>query len=75
MIKYLSDYCRTFDDRLNLPLINRELDKELYLYVFETIKSLEVFDSVKILGYTYNDKENDIKMQEYQKFLYIRLTF
>jgi hypothetical protein len=63
----LSEYTRTFDDRLNLPLINRELDKELYIYVYETIKSLEVFDSVKILGYTYNDKENDIKMQEYQR--------
>ena len=67
MIKMLSEYTRTFDDRLNLPLINRELDKELYIYVYETIKSLEVFDSVKILGYTYNDKENDIKMQEYQR--------
>ena len=67
MIKMLSEYTRTFDDKLNLPLINRELDKELYIYVYETIKSLEVFDSVKILGYTYNDKENDIKMQEYQR--------
>lgn len=67
MYAMLSDYIRTFDDRLNLPLINRELDKELYIYVYETIKSLEVFDSVKILGYTYNDKENDIKMQEYQR--------
>lgn len=67
MYKMLSDYCRTFDDRLNLPLINRELDKELYIYVYETIKSLEVFDSVKILGYTYNDKESNIKMQEYQR--------
>ena len=67
MYKYLSDYCRTFDDRLNLPLINRELDKELYLYVFETIKSLEVFDSIKILGYTYHDKESDIRTQDYQR--------
>ena len=30
MYKMLSDYCRTFDDKLNLPLINRELDKDLY---------------------------------------------
>ena len=67
MYKYLSDYCRTFDDKLNLPLINRELDKELYLYVFETIKSLEVFDSIKILGYTYHDKESDIRTQDYQR--------
>lgn len=67
MYKMLSDYCRTFDEKLNLPLINRELDKELYLYVYETIKSLEVFDCVKILGYSYNDKESDIRMQEYQR--------
>ena len=67
MYKFLSDYCRTFDDKLNLPLINRELDKDLYLYVYETIKSLEVFECIKILGYTYIDKENDIKMQEYQR--------
>lgn len=67
MIKMLSDYSRTFDEKLNLPLINRELDKDLYLYVYETIKSLEVFECVKILGYTYNDKENDIRMQEYQR--------
>ena len=67
MYKMLSDYTRTFDDKLNLPLINRELDKELYLYVFETIKSLEVFDSIKILGYTYNDKESNIRTQDYQR--------
>lgn len=67
MYKMLSDYCRTFDEKLNLPLINRELDKDLYLYVYEAIKSLEVFECVKILGYTYNDKESDIRMQEYQR--------
>ena len=67
MYAMLSDYCRSFDDKLNMPLINRELDKELYLYVYETIKSLEVFECIKILGYSYTDKENDIKMQEYQR--------
>lgn len=67
MYKMLSEYCRSFDDKLNLPLINRELDKELYLYVYETIKSLEVFDCVKILGYEYKDKANDIKMNDYQR--------
>ena len=67
MYAFLSDYCRSFDDRLNIPLINRELDKELYLYVYETIKSLEVFDSVKVLGYEYKDKPNDIKLNEYQR--------
>lgn len=67
MYAMLSDYCRTFDDKLNMPLINRELDKELYLYVYETIKSLEVFECIKILGYSYTDKESDIKMQEYQR--------
>ena len=67
MYAMLADYCRTFDDKLNLPLINRELDKDLYLYVYETIKSLEVFECIKILGYTYKDKENDIKMQDYQR--------
>ena len=67
MIKMLSDYCRSFDDKLNLPLIRRELDKPLYLYVYETIKSLEVFDSVKILSYEYKEMPNDIKMNEYQR--------
>ena len=67
MIKMLSDYCRSFDDKLNLPLIRRELDKPLYLYVYETIKSLEVFDSVKIIGYEYKEMPNDIKMNEYQR--------
>ena len=63
----LADYCRSFDDKLNLPLIRRELDKPLYLYVYETIKSLEVFDSVKIIGYEYKEMPNDIKMNEYQR--------
>lgn len=67
MYTFLSDYCRTFDDQLNMPLINRELDKELYLYVYETIKSLEVFECIKILGYTYKDKYSEINMQEYQR--------
>ena len=67
MIKFLSEYCRSFDEKLNMPLINRELDKELYLYVYETIKSLEVFDSVKVLGYEYKDKPNDIKLNDYQR--------
>ena len=67
MYAFLSDYCRTFDDQLNMPLINRELDKELYLYVYETIKSLEVFECIKILGYTYKDKYSEINMHEYQR--------
>jgi hypothetical protein len=67
MYAMLSDYCRSFDEKLNMPLINRELDKELYLYVYETIKSLEVFDSVKVLGYEYKDKPNDIKLNDYQR--------
>ena len=67
MYAMLSDYCRSFDEKLNLPLIRRELDKPLYLYVYETIKSLEVFDSVKILGYEYKEMPNDIKMNEYQR--------
>lgn len=67
MYAFLSDYCRTFDSELNMPLINRELDKELYLYVYETIKSLEVFECIKILGYTYKDKYSEINMQEYQR--------
>ena len=67
MYKFLGDYCRDFSDKLNLPLINRELDKELYLYVYETIKSLEVFDSVKILGYEYKERPNDIRLNDYQR--------
>ena len=67
MYKMLSDYTRTFDEKLNLPLIRRELDKPLYVYVYETIKSLEVFDSVKILGYEYKEMPSDIKMNEYQR--------
>ena len=67
MYAMLSDYCRSFDEKLNLPLIRRELDKPVYLYVYETIKSLEVFDSVKILGYEYKEMPNDIKMNEYQR--------
>lgn len=63
----LSNYTRSFSDKLNMPLINRELDKPLYLYVYETIKSLEVFDSVKILGYEYKEMPNDIKLNEYQR--------
>lgn len=65
MYKMLSDYCRDFNDELNLPLINRELDKDLYLYVYEAIKSLEVFDCIKILGYEYTERESDIKLNEY----------
>ena len=65
MYKMLSEYTRTFDDKLNLPLINRELDKPLYIYVYETIKSLEVFESIKILGYEYNENPNDIKLNDY----------
>lgn len=66
MYAMLSNYCRTFDEKLNLPLINRQLDeKELYLYVYETIKSLEVFDAIKILGYDYNEYPNEIKLNDY----------
>lgn len=65
MYKMLSEYCRKFNDELNLPLINRELDKDLYLYVYEAIKSLEVFDCIKVTGYEYTEKESDIKLNEY----------
>ena len=68
MIKMLSDYTRTFDDKLNMPLINRTLDKDLYLYVYETIKSLEVFECIKILGYTYTEnKRRSSSNNEYSR--------
>jgi hypothetical protein len=63
----LSEYTRSFSDKLNMPLINRELDKPLYLYVYETIKSLEVFESIKVLGYEYKEMPNEIKLNEYQR--------
>lgn len=65
MYKMLSEYCRGFNDELNLPLINRELDKELYLYIYEAFKSLEVFDCIKITGFEYTEKESEIKLGEY----------
>jgi hypothetical protein len=37
------------------------------MYVYETIKSLEVFDSVKIIGYEYKENPNEIKLNDYQR--------
>lgn len=67
MYAMLSDYVRTFDEKLNMPLINRELDKPLYLYVYETIKSLEVFDAVHVIGYEYKEMPDEIRLNEYQR--------
>lgn len=65
MKKYLPQYVSEFEDKLNIPLMLKSADIPLVEYIKDAWKSLEIVDSIKILGFDYTEKESDIDINNF----------
>ena len=65
MIESLKDYVCEWEDKLNLPLITKEVDQPLVDYIVDAWKSLEVVKNIKFVNYEYTEKESDININQH----------
>ena len=49
----------------NMDIIERSCDESLVTYIVDAIKSLEVIENIKFLGYEYQDDESQIETSDY----------
>lgn len=67
-MKDFLNYIRNDDELIktyNIDLIERNLDDDLVTYIVDAIKSLEVIENIKFLGYEYQDDESQIETSDY----------
>lgn len=65
MIAYMKDYVTAYEEELNTELLNKAADKPLLDYILESWYSLEVMEGIKILDWTYTDRESEIDINDY----------
>lgn len=65
MRKYLKDYKTEFDERLNIPIMNKEYDRPLVEYLKEAYKSLEFMPEITVLGFDYTEDEDKIDINDF----------
>lgn len=65
MIAYMKDYVTTYEKELNTDLLTKANDKPLLDYILESWYSLEVMDGIKILDWTYTERESEIDINDY----------
>lgn len=65
MRKFLKTFENPFKDRINLPLIKRELEGDLSEYVINVFKSLETIPYITFVKYTIERDESKIDYSRY----------
>lgn len=65
MKKFLKYFKNPDEDKLNLPLIKREMEGPLHEFVIEVFKSLEAIPFIKFLDYTIEFDESKINFSKY----------
>lgn len=65
MLKYLQDYVTVYEEALNTNLMTKADDKPLLDFIIESWKSLEILRGIKILRWTYTDRESEIDINRY----------
>lgn len=65
MLKYLNEYVSEFEKELNFEIMNKEYDRPLLEYVVEAWESMQIVESIKFLGYTWNDRESQIDINRH----------
>lgn len=65
MLDFISDYKNPNGERFNMKLMNREYDDSLVEYIVASCKSLEVLESIKFLGFKYEEDETKINLNKY----------
>lgn len=65
MIKYLKDYASEFEAELNTDLMTKSWDRELYEYIVDCWKSLEVVEYIHFIGYDWNTTMSEIDINKH----------
>ena len=65
MKKFLRKFKNEYADKINVPLIKRQLEKPLHLCVIDVFKSLEATDKIKLLSYRHHTDEAKIDPSKY----------
>lgn len=65
MLKYLNDLPNDFKDQLNIGIMNKEYDKPLHEYIFDSFKGFEILPNIKILGYEWVPDEDKYDVNDH----------
>lgn len=65
MIKYLNQYTSEFESELNTEIMKKTWDRELYEYIVDCWKSLEVVEYIHFKGYDWNTKMSEIDINKH----------
>ena len=65
MKESLKDYVCEWEQKLNIPLITKEIDNPLVEYIVDAWKSLEVVKQIKFISYEYTEKESEININQH----------
>lgn len=65
MKKSLKKYVDKYEDELNMPLITKSIDDPLVDYIKDAWKSLEVVENIRIVEFSYSEKESDIDINQF----------
>ena len=65
MIKFIKGFKNINEDKLNLPLIKREIEGDLSEFVIEVFRSLETIPFIKFIDYEIEYDESNINFAKY----------
>lgn len=65
MLKYINSIPDEYEEQLNIPLMNKEYDKPLVEYIFDALKGFEILPNIKIIDYTWDDKETNFDINDH----------
>jgi len=67
MREYIRGFKTEFDGRLNYDIMNHSYDRPLVDHIVDAWKSLEIVQGIKILSWTYNEEEQSLNTDKYQR--------
>lgn len=65
MLNLLADYLGTYEDDLNIDIMDKVYDDDLVIYVADAWESLEVVKQIQFLGYDFNIRESEIDVNKH----------
>lgn len=65
MLKYLNELPNPYVDKLNVNLMNRVYDKELYEYIVQAFRGLEILPNIKIVDYQWDPNEDSYNVNDH----------
>lgn len=65
MLKYINQLQNDYKDMLNVSLMNKEFDKPLTEYIFDSFKGFEILPNIKILGYEWVPDEDKYDINDH----------